>query len=391
MISRADFNAYNEAVATLTREASGIAENQILAWTQINPSASIAEIREFAKDTMDGLCQVYSEAAASLAAEWYDTQANAAHVKLPSAITETTYDKKQIDKVARYQATKLAKGDLQGFAQMCGEYVENNVKQSLNNTIIANAARDKEQGVRFARVPTGFETCAFCYMLASRGAVYHSRYTAGEQNHYHRRCDCKIVPGFENDPDAAIVEGYDPKGIRERMRMIENQTGLRFDNKADMSALSHEMKLRNRQWLLDGTTPKYDSYESEEAKAFKYQTKQSTAQHEKELRTAKRIAEYGFDTTFAIDVITVDGKQVGLADLKSGLEIKTLQTASSYNTIDNHLRDTSRKQNVVAVIFDNYECDLSDNTLIKWILESRRFKKGTVYVYDHNGNIKKIR
>lgn len=394
MISRVDFDNYNKAVGDLVNEASKATVDQIKAWVLLNPDASIAEYREFAKETMDGMCQVFGEAASSLAAEWYDVQMMTSGITLSPAITEVTYSPEQIKKVAHYQAKKLLNNDIEGFADSCAEYVENNVKQSLNDTILSNAARDKENGVRFARVPTGAETCSFCYMLASRGAVYYSRKTAGEQNHYHRRCDCKIVPGFEDAPGESIVEGYDPKGMRDRMALIEQQTGLMFGNKADMSVLSQEMKLRNAKWLMDGTTPKFDVYESEETKAFKYQNKQSTEQHEKELRTADRIAKYGFDTTFVIDEIRdlKENRIIGLADLKSGLELKTLENASSYNTIDGYIAQTGKKQNATALIFDNYENDdLSDETLVEWINKSRRFRRGSIYILDHEGKIRKIR
>ena len=164
--------------------------------------------------------------------------------------------------------------------------------------------------------------------------------------------------------------------------------------KPDMSALSREMKLRNAQWLMDGATPKFDTYESEEAKAFKYQNKQSTKQHEKELKTAERIAKYGFDTTFVIDEIRdlKENRIIGLADLKSGLELKTLENASSYNTIDGYIAQTSKKQNATALIFDNYDNeDLSDETLAEWINKSRRFRRGSIYILDHEGKIRKIR
>lgn len=393
MISRSEFNEYNAAVKALTDQASLETQDQISAWMQINPDASIAEIREFAKDTMDGLSQVYGEAASTLAAEWYDFQAKSSGKKLPAAITETTYDAEQVKKVAHYQAKKLIDGDMDGFLDACGEYIENNVKQSLNNTIIANAERDKQTGVRFARVTTGAETCSFCYMLSSRGAVYHTRQTAGEFNHYHRRCDCKVVPGFEDNRDAEIVQYYDPRGMRDRMSLIEEQTGLKFGNKFDMSALSRELKLRNDQWLMNGTIQKFDTYEREEAKAFKFQNKQATEQHEKELKTAERIAKYGFDTTFVIDEIEGEDKGVtiGLADLKTGLEIKTLEDASSYNTIDGYIAQTSKKQNAVALIFDNFDNDLYDETLEEWIKKSRRFRRGSIYIFDHEGEIRKIR
>ena len=92
----------------------------------------------------------------------------------------TVYEPGSVDDVARYQAKKLAKEGDAAFARACGEFARNDAFRSLNETIIANVGRDRDKGAMFARIPTGFETCTFCLMLASRGAVYHSRKTAGE-------------------------------------------------------------------------------------------------------------------------------------------------------------------------------------------------------------------
>ena len=114
------------------------------------------------------------------------------------------------------------KGDFAGFAKASGVYARNDVQCSLNETIMANAKRDRKKGVRFARVTTGRENCAFCLMLASRGAVYPSRKTAGEFKHFHRGCDCKVVPGFETDPMAELVEGHDPMVAYRTWKRIES-------------------------------------------------------------------------------------------------------------------------------------------------------------------------
>ena len=111
----------------------------------------------------------------------------------------TVYEPGAVDDVARYQAKKLAKEGDAAFARACGEFARNDAFRSPNETIIANVGRDRDGGAMFARVPTGTETCAFCLMLASRGAVYHTRKTAGEWRHFHRGCDCKVVPSFEDD------------------------------------------------------------------------------------------------------------------------------------------------------------------------------------------------
>lgn len=47
---------------------------------------------------------------------------------------------------------------------------------------------------RWALVPRGAMTCAFCLMLASCGFAYQSDETAGRQMQYHR--DCDIIPSW---------------------------------------------------------------------------------------------------------------------------------------------------------------------------------------------------
>lgn len=70
-------------------------------------------------------------------------------------------------------------------------------------------------------VSAGFETCTFCFILASRDAVYHTRKSAGEWKHFHRGCDCKVVPSFERDPYAEVVEGVKPRELQERYKAFK--------------------------------------------------------------------------------------------------------------------------------------------------------------------------
>lgn len=234
MISSAEFAAYNRAVARIGDKAASDVESSVLAWCRANASASVAEKREAAKLIMDGYIQGYDDIAAEFAAEWYDHRAQKSGVALDQAITMTTYEPESVDAVARYQAKKLAKGGDAEFAKACGEYARNDAFRSLNETIIANVGRDRDKGARFARVPTGFETCTFCLMLASRGAVYHTRKSAGEWKHFHRGCDCKVVPSFERDPDAELVEGVRPKELRNlhaQLKEIDEDSSLSANQK----------------------------------------------------------------------------------------------------------------------------------------------------------------
>ena len=71
--------------------------------------------------------------------------------------------------------------------------------------------------MRFARVPSGTETCAFCYMLSSRGFVYRSDRSAGRFGHFHRNCDCRVAASTDKDG----LEGYDPDRERELWQRFE--------------------------------------------------------------------------------------------------------------------------------------------------------------------------
>ena len=238
MISAAEFAAYNREVAIIGDRAAADVESSVLAWCRSHEDATVAEKREAAKLIMEGFVQGYDDVAAEFAAQWYDRRAEQGGARLDQAVTMTTYRPDSVDAVARYQAKKLAKGGDAAFAKACGEFARNDAFKSLNETISANVGRDKDKGVRFARVPTGFETCTFCLMLASRGAVYHTRKTAGEFKHFHRRCDCKVVPSFEDDADAELVEGVRPKELRERYRaikQIDSMEGLTDSDRQELA------------------------------------------------------------------------------------------------------------------------------------------------------------
>lgn len=86
---------------------------------------------------------------------------------------------------------------------------------SVNQKLVAAEVMresSRNNGMRYARVPTGGYTCEWCTMLASRGFVYRSEDTAGgdrfhggELDRFHSFCDCEIVAS-----DDDTVEGYDP-------------------------------------------------------------------------------------------------------------------------------------------------------------------------------------
>lgn len=94
------------------------------------------------------------------------------------------------------------------------------VKQPFRSTVQDSAHKS---GLAWARVPTGSETCSFCLMLASRGAVYRSEQVAQfgfSGKKYHGMCDCTPAPvrGPEDYP-----KGYDPDGLYDQYQQARKE------------------------------------------------------------------------------------------------------------------------------------------------------------------------
>ena len=114
---------------------------------------------------------------------------------------------------------KVNGGDYDAFERLVLSRVGYEIKRAAGTMMMENAARDP-LSPRFARVPSGGETCKFCLMLAGRGFVCHSKKTAGEFGHYHDNCDCRIVASWDKNG----VEGYDPTAYHNEWLGRENFT-----------------------------------------------------------------------------------------------------------------------------------------------------------------------
>ena len=393
MISAEEFREYNRGAAEIGDGAASAVEQRVLGWCRSHKDATVAEKREAAKLIMEGFVQAYDDKATEFASQWYDYRAEQGGARLKQAVTMTVYEPESVDDVARYQAKKLAKEGDAAFARACGEFARNDAFGSLNETIIANEGRDRDKGAMFARVPTGFETCAFCLMLASRGAVYHSRKTAGEWGRFHRGCDCKVVPSFEGDPDAEVVQGVKPRELYERIVLMERQTGLSFADIKASRKLSDFIALHDRDWLLTGKVSEV-GYEDEVTQAKKLKDKD----HSAEVRVADRLRVHGLRTVFVDDEVSeFDNAKgieqlVGLPDLDTGLEIKNVSSAKSENTISKHIGNAKKKRGFKQVVVDISENDnLSDEEARRMIASSlRRHSMASALMVDHEGEIETI-
>ena len=202
-LSRQALNDYDSRLQKLEVGAYDYVKARVESFLRQFPEASTEQVRDFVIGTVNDAVIAFGDGASSVAADFYDAMAEASGTGVKSAMIDTSDVSEYVEKGVRYQMTKFLGGDLTGFVSMVSKAARDQVSRRANQTMRVNAKRD---GRRYARVPMGGETCTFCAMLASRGFVYRSAKIAGEGNHFHPNCRCKVIPGF----DGMSVQGYDP-------------------------------------------------------------------------------------------------------------------------------------------------------------------------------------
>ncbi len=177
------------------------------------PPENVAALREYAIALLDDVGGAASELAFAYGVDGYDAARAAAVGASLGASPAVPSPHVANERAVRGMVDAVKKtGEIAAFADACAGRVDYIARKSCGDAVVACAARDPLKP-RFARVPQGRETCSFCIMLASRGAVYENAMTAGATRHYHENCDCKVVPDFGDG-----IDGYDPDEYYELWR-----------------------------------------------------------------------------------------------------------------------------------------------------------------------------
>lgn len=244
VLTRQALSEYDARIQRLGDAAYDTVYRRVTQFMKRFPGASVERVRDFTIESVAYAVSVYGDAASTCAADLYDEMAEASGAKLPPAALDTTDVSGFIDKEVRYQAGKLTAGKVEEFAGAVAAKATDQVSRRANETMRRNAKRD---GLRYARVPMGGETCTFCIMLASRGFVYKSAKTAGEGNHFHAHCRCKVVPQFDKRGRETRVEGYDPDELLDRWRKFEQ-----IDASTDLTV---RQRATAKRLISDGVSP----------------------------------------------------------------------------------------------------------------------------------------
>lgn len=166
------------------------AQQVVRFWKRLDPSTlDRPAMIEFVNGAIRQITSAYGELAAVRAAEFYDVVREVGGFSGKAAVPVSgKTPEEQLKAVVRWGIGPLWEETPRPDAAL-KRLVGSTQRLSLQpgrQTIYQMVKRDR---IRYAHVPQG-KTCAFCMMLASRGAVYWS----DQQPQYHDHCDCLTVP-----------------------------------------------------------------------------------------------------------------------------------------------------------------------------------------------------
>lgn len=307
-VTRARLDRYRADVDAYADAARSYVDQYLRALMVELPGMTVAELRDEAIGAVDDSLNAFGDQAAALSLELLEEVVSERGIE-PVTEVEGVVPREMVDGAVRYRARALVEGESERFVRDVADLSRYYIHRSALENMERNCERND---LRYARVPSGRETCGFCFMLSSRGFVYRSDETAGSTHAYHENCDCVIVPGFKDD-DRELgpqVEGYDPDEMRDRWhdcqatagtdselferwksmtdrqraRYKGNTDGERYRRFANAQAI-REAEARDFRWLNTGEVSRY------EAEAGARPSVDET-------HTARRLAEHGFRSRF---------------------------------------------------------------------------------------------
>ncbi|MDK9341358.1 hypothetical protein [Propionibacterium freudenreichii] len=240
MTSREDLDNLHRANDLIIKQAISALDGF---WSKLDKT-DVKAVRKAMADFVPKLVSSYGELAAGAAAQWY-----ADHRPGKDDFTAELADPVTEDDVIRdtnEALRSLGTSPIENVQGNLAGAVQRQIAYMARATIARNIRRDPKHP-RFARVPRGARTCAFCTMLASRGWVYWSKETAGLAHRFHRDCDCQIVPEWKRGE--IHFDGYDPDEMYDSYCQARDE--LESTNESDVLRL---MRKQHPERYSDGSS-----------------------------------------------------------------------------------------------------------------------------------------
>lgn len=227
-------NWYRNNIAQQANQASDYVQERVLTLAQNqlrnNGYINVANMRNNSIELVNSAVDVFGENAKAISNELFDYTMQIQNSSIQAQFYENDFDEDFIIEKIRYLAGTITSDSVEIFAREVSSYINYLVWRSGFANSWKNA---KFNRLRFARIPSGNKTCAFCYMLASRGFVYHSEESAGGGFFsYHKNCDCEVISNAEGN---LTVEGYDLDEIRSDYKEARRRAEENFDYRSGKS------------------------------------------------------------------------------------------------------------------------------------------------------------
>lgn len=221
-------NNYRAQLNELENAAGEYMQEYLKLYQATYPDAPVAEMREVAKAAIEDSLSFFGVQAGEISCELFDKVCAAEDINAKAEVFDVI-DREKMDAKVRFFAKKLVEGDSEAFTKSVSDLTKFYIKRSAYENMTSNCYKNN---VMYARVPSGFETCKFCMMLASRGFAYHTEKSAEGRHGIHFKCDCVVIPGVEGQTKIA---GYDPDEYYQKYK----ESGLReeFRNKREKDRL----------------------------------------------------------------------------------------------------------------------------------------------------------
>lgn len=229
-IPRRYIDSFTKAINTISADSRKKLADALAA---VDYTQDVATIRDEVIAIMDVYCGGSTDLAAQLAAEFYDGIREFELGQRMGAVAQSGRDPAATDGAVRAFAQKLVEDKTAEFITLCLERLDYETKVAAAQTVLNNGKRDSRHP-RYARVPSGAETCDFCLMLASRGFVYRSEVNA---SHSHHGCDCRVTPSWK----AREVQGYDPTTLYDQWQAAIDAEA---NKRAELHGTSYEEERR---------------------------------------------------------------------------------------------------------------------------------------------------
>lgn len=210
MPSASDLSALARSLNALSAAAS---RDLAQAWAALPDPGDLAAVRAALNGRWPEIVGAYAEVGTALAGDLVEVWAMDARLR-PKVVKVDPVDVERAN--ARMGWAIGTDSQLGALTVLLDELVKQPARSLIQKSAVAS-------GGAWARVPAGRETCKWCLMLGSRGAVYTTEGRAGRDGRrFHGDCDCQIVL-VRDERD--YPEGYAPDALMERYLTARDAAG----------------------------------------------------------------------------------------------------------------------------------------------------------------------